>query len=83
VAGPFQGAIEFGQKLAGSQDVRACYVGRYLTYAYGRALDANDDCSRASVQADFEAAAGDVKQLLLAVTRSDGFLWRELVVPGQ
>lgn len=81
VAGPFQGAMEFAQKMAESADVRACYVGRYLTYAYGRALDAGDDCSKARAEAAFELSEGNVQDLMLAVTSTDGFLLRPMVAP--
>lgn len=78
VAGPFQGAVEFAQRVAQSADVRSCYADRYLTYAYGRAITAADDCSRSTVANAFEQAQGNVKQLMLAVIQSDGFLLRQL-----
>ena len=83
VAGPFQGAVEFAQKIAQSADVRSCYADRYLSYAYGRAISADDDCSRATVANAFEQAQGNVKELMLAVVQSDGFLLRELAPQGQ
>jgi hypothetical protein len=84
VAGPFNGALEFGQRLAQSRDVRSCYAGRYLTYAYGRALDNTNDCgSRVQVENAFEQARGNVKDLIVAVTQSDGFLLRALAAPAQ
>jgi hypothetical protein len=82
VAGPFNGALEFGQKLAQSRDVRTCYAGRYLTYAYGRAINANDGCNQAVVQAAFEQAQGNIKELMVAVTQTDGFLLRPLTAPA-
>jgi hypothetical protein len=78
VAGPFQGAVEFAQRVAVSADVRSCYADRYLTYAYGRSITTEDGCSRASVATAFEEAQGDIKSLMLAVTQSDGFLLRQL-----
>jgi hypothetical protein len=83
VAGPFNGAIEFGQKMAESSDVRACYVSRYLTYAYGRALTSEDACSLSQAEVAFGQAEGDVGELILAVTRTDGFRLRELVAPAE
>ncbi len=83
IAGPFDGAIEFAEKVAGSQDVRECYVGRYMTYAYGRAIAADDACSRAEAEAAFEQAQGNIKALALAITQTDGFLLRAIVAPGQ
>jgi hypothetical protein len=83
VAGPFEGALEFGQRLAASQDARECYLGRYMTYAYGRALDDSDECSRVNAASAFEQAQGNIKELILAVTQTDGFLLRAPVAPGQ
>jgi hypothetical protein len=83
VKGPFEGALEFAQKVAQSADARECYVGRYMTYAYGRALDDADDCSRAKAEVAFHAAEGNIKELMLAVTQTDGFQLRAVVNPGQ
>lgn len=83
VAGPFEGAIEFAQKLGQSADVRDCYVGRYLTYAYGRALDDADECSRATAQTTFHETGGNIQELMLAVTQTDAFLYRTLATPEQ
>ncbi len=83
VAGPFDGVVEFAQKLAQSEDVLDCYVGRYLTYAYGRAVDDGDAVSRGAAEVAFVEAGGNIKDLMLAVTQTDGFLYRELVPAGQ
>lgn len=82
VAGPFHGALEFGQKLAQSRDVRACYAGRYLTYAFGRTIAAEDGCNRALVESTFEQAQGNIKELMLSVTQTNGFLLRPLTPPA-
>ncbi len=81
VAGPFNGVVELAQKVALSGDVRSCYAGRYLNFAYGRAITAEDACDREAVETAFEQAQGNVKQLLLAVTQTDGFLLRPLAAP--
>lgn len=78
VAGPFNGALEFAAKVAQSSDVRRCYADRYMTYAYGRAMTEDDNCSRASVGTAFDQAQGDIRELMLAVTQSDAFLQRPL-----
>jgi len=78
VAGTFQGVIELGQKLAASKDVQKCFVGHWLTYAYGRAENDEDACSRASLEAAFEAANGSVTELLIALTQTDAFLHRPM-----
>jgi hypothetical protein len=82
IAGPFEGVIELGQKLAQSGDAEACYVGHFLSYAYGRKQDDGDDCTRTSLEDAFEQSSGNVKALLLALTQTDAFLYRPVVVPG-
>jgi hypothetical protein len=81
VAGPFHGVIELGQKVAQSRDARACYAGRYLTFAYGRAVTPDDDCSRSTLESAFEQARGNIKELMVAVTQTEGFLLRPLAAP--
>jgi hypothetical protein len=77
-AGPFVGAIELGAKLAASRDAQNCYVSKWLTFAYGRYESPADACTRASLQNAFTAARGNVKQLLLALTQTDAFLYRPI-----
>jgi len=81
VTGPFNGVVELAQKVAQSQDVQSCYAGRFLNYAYGRAIAPEDACSSATVETAFEQAQGNIKQLMLAVTQTEGFLLRPLAVP--
>jgi hypothetical protein len=82
VAGPFRGVVELGQKLAQSQDVRSCFVGNWLTFAYGRAETPADLCSRSSLEKALTDSGGNIKALLLALTQTDAFLYRPVVVPG-
>jgi hypothetical protein len=81
VAGPFNGVVELAQKVAQSSDVRSCYLGSFMTYAYGRVITTEDACSRASLENTFNQAQGNVKELMLAVTQTDGFLLRPLAAP--
>jgi hypothetical protein len=81
VAGPFNGVVELAQKVAASADVRACYAGRFLNFAYGRAITPEDACSRATLETAFAQAQGNIKQLMLAVTQTEGFLLRPLAAP--
>jgi hypothetical protein len=81
VAGPFNGVVDLAQKVAESADVRDCYASRFLNFAYGRAITPEDACSQATVETTFEQAQGNIKQLMLAVTQTEGFLLRPLVAP--
>lgn len=76
VAGPFDGAVELGRKLAGSQQVRACVAGHVLAYALGVTREQLDDCTIDPVVKAFAAAKGDMRELLVAVVKSDAFRMR-------
>jgi len=78
IAGAFNGPVELGKKLAASTDVQNCYVGKWLTFAYGRGETSADACNRASLQTAFSAAKGNIRQLLVALTQTDAFLYRPL-----
>lgn len=80
-AGDFKGAIELGQKLANSQDAQSCYVGQWLSFAYGRMEQTGDACTHQQLADAFKSANGNVKQLLLALTQTDAFLYRPVATP--
>ena len=82
IAGPFKGLVELGQKLSQSSDLRNCFVGHWQTFAYGRAETPQDECTRASLQTAFAQSNGNIKQLLVALTQTDAFLYRPVVAPG-
>ena len=54
---------------------RTAYVGKWLTYAYGRIETTQDACTRASLQDAFAASGGNIKQLMVALTQTDAFLY--------
>jgi len=74
--GDFKGVVRLAERLAQSQDARKCYVGKWLAYGYGRAETPADACVRASLEAAFTRANGNVQELLLALTQTDAFLYR-------
>jgi hypothetical protein len=74
--GDFQGAVALADRLASSQDARECYVGKWLTYGYGRGETPADACVRASLETAFAKAGGNVQELMLALTQTDAFLYR-------
>jgi Protein of unknown function (DUF1588)/Protein of unknown function (DUF1585)/Protein of unknown function (DUF1592) len=83
IAGQFKGLVDLGQKLAQSSDARSCFVGHWLTYAYGRSEEPQKDaCTRSQLETAFEQSGGNVQALLLALTRTDAFRYRPVVVPG-
>src|SRR6185369_17169143 len=77
VDGPFTGAAALGQRLAESEDVQACVVTQWFRYGYGRAESPDADaCSLATLSEKFAAAGGNVRELLVALTQTDAFLYR-------
>jgi hypothetical protein len=77
VDGTFTGPAALGQRLAASADVQACVVTQWFRFGYGRAEDpVADACSLATLNQTFAAAGGNVRELLIALTQTDAFLYR-------
>jgi hypothetical protein len=79
--GTFNGAGELAQRLAASRDVQACYVGKWMRFAYGRAETADDACSRQLLMDAFVRSKGNVRELLVALTQTDAFVFRPASQP--
>jgi hypothetical protein len=80
-AGAFDGALELADRLAGSEDARRCFVRKWFGFAHGRAVDPADACLLAELDREFLNAGTNLKELLVALVRSDGFLYRPEVAP--
>ena len=78
IAGPFDGAVELSQKLAGSVQVKYCVATQWFRFAAGRLERSADSCSLDDVRARFSAGGGDLKELLVAIAASDAFRFRKL-----
>jgi len=76
VAGTATNGVELVQLLAMSPDVETCFATHWMRFAYGRSLESADACNQQGVTTAFQGAGYNVKQLLLALTQSDGFLYR-------
>jgi hypothetical protein len=77
-AGAFNGALELSALLAKSQDAKSCYAGMWLAYAYGREEEPEDACSRRSLEDAFTRSDGDIVELVVSLTQTDGFLYRKI-----
>jgi hypothetical protein len=77
--GPFTGAVELSSRLAGSAQARACLASNWYRYTFGRQEQTADSCSVAQVQTRFEESAGNLKELLVALTQTDAFLYRPAI----
>jgi hypothetical protein len=76
--GPFKGAIELGRKLAGSAQVRACLITTALQFARGPGAD-GDRCLQQKLTAAFDGAKHDIRELFIAIARSEGFGYRRAI----
>jgi hypothetical protein len=76
IDGTFGGVVDLAKKLTGSQDVQNCYVTQWFRFAFGRGETSADACTLSTVGAKFAAKQGNIKELLVAFTQSDAFLYR-------
>ncbi|HEY6080782.1 MAG TPA: DUF1592 domain-containing protein [Polyangiaceae bacterium] len=75
LAAPFNGAAELGQRISESPGAQDCFATQWMNFGYGRTLQENEICSMQSVQSKFKDAGYNIKELLLALTQSDAFLY--------
>jgi hypothetical protein len=74
--GPFANGGEFLDRLAQSSDAKSCFAKKYLTFALAREVSDDDTCSLHRISTDF-AQTGDLKQLIVAIAKSDAFRLRK------
>ncbi len=72
----FDGARELAELLAGSDEVHECVANQLFRFAFGRAETEADACSLASLYEAFGASGHDLRELVVAVTRTDAFSHR-------
>jgi hypothetical protein len=73
VDGPFDGAIELAERLAGSAEVRRCYARQWFRFAAGRGEVESDAPSLDEVTTAFERSGFDVDELRLAIAKAPAF----------
>ncbi len=76
--GPVADATSLGQLLAKSDEVRGCYATNTFRFFYGREVETPDACSMARLLVDFKGTGYNLKELLVGLTRTDAFLYREV-----
>jgi len=82
VDGRFVGVPELAAKLARSEQVRDCYVTQWFRFAQGRGEAEADRCSIATLREAFVGSGGSVRELLVAMTQTDAFLFRPAPQPA-
>jgi Protein of unknown function (DUF1592)/Protein of unknown function (DUF1588)/Protein of unknown function (DUF1595)/Protein of unknown function (DUF1585)/Protein of unknown function (DUF1587) len=81
IDGPFVGAVQLAQKLAGAEQVQQCVARQWFRFALGRLEDGSDGCSLQGAFDAFDASKHDVRQLLAAIATSDAFRYRKVGAP--
>jgi hypothetical protein len=79
--GPVANAAELGQRLAQSEEARACYVLQNFRFFYGRDKTEADRCSMASLSLAFKESGYSLSELVVALTQTDAFRYRPVIVP--
>ncbi|WP_438029457.1 DUF1592 domain-containing protein [Sorangium sp. So ce233] len=74
--GRFDGAVELAHLLAESDEVRQCVATQWFRFGYGRAEQAEDECSMSQIQRAFADSGYNIKALLVALTQTDAFRYR-------
>jgi hypothetical protein len=69
--GPFDGSGALIDKLAASEDVRACYARQWLRFAYGSSEDGAGKCVSEQVQQAYAGSDGSLAALIAILTESD------------
>jgi hypothetical protein len=77
----FTTPADFLSLLAGSDKVRDCYGLQWLRAALGRLEAPEDACSIATLKSAVVKSHGDLRELLVALTQTDAFLYRRTVEP--
>ncbi len=76
INGTFNGVTELTQRLVQSEEVKACYARMWFRWTSGRAETEADACTIDQLETAFSGAGGNVKELLVALTQTDAFLYR-------
>ena len=75
MAGEVSGPVELVKKIAESESTHACFASHWMNFAYGRTLGAEEQATQQAVVAAFRASNYNIKELLLALTQTDAFLY--------
>jgi hypothetical protein len=81
VDGPYNGAVELAHALASSEQVKNCVATQWFRFGYGRVETEADTCSMDVIREAFAAANYDIKELIIALTKTEAFRYRHVVRP--
>jgi hypothetical protein len=75
-SGEFDGAVELAHQLAASRRVQQCMARQVFRFATGRIEQRGDTCSTRALDGAFRRSGLDVRELMVAVARTDAFRMR-------
>jgi hypothetical protein len=78
----FETGAELAQAVAQSEQARECYTLQLYRAALGRREFAQDACSLALANRAARDHDGDLREVLVAITQTDGFLYRQVADAG-
>ena len=73
LAGPFNGALELGQRLSQSRAAADCMANQWFRFALGRMEAVDDACSLKAIRQGFEDSGRNVRDLIVSIVKSDAF----------
>jgi len=74
--GPYADANEMTMAFAVDAQVRSCVIRQWFRYTNGRVENAEDVCSLDQAWTQVEAADFSLKEILVAMTQTDAFMYR-------
>jgi hypothetical protein len=75
--GTYVGAVELSRQLAKSTYVKDCIATQWFRFAHGRGATSEEQCEVQDLQAQFAAKAYNLRELLVHITLSDAFRYRQ------
>jgi hypothetical protein len=81
VDGEFRGPVQLAEKLASSRQVSDCVMTTMLNYVQGPGAS-GDTCLTGRLRKAFDDSGRDLRALIVAIARSDGFQYRRQL-PGE
>jgi hypothetical protein len=73
--------LEMVGKLAQSAEVSSCFTTQLYRFSQGRKEEDSDACSRYQLTERFRSTSGDIRELLVAMSQMDDFLYRRATPP--
>ena len=75
-------AVEMAKRLATSEEVQQCYATQWFRYTHGRDAGFSDECNVYDLMQAFKASGWNIKALIVALTQTEAFRYRNVIVPG-